>query len=197
MSYTATGLLYSEKGKMTATIYRPTHQKQINKGDPLGGLSCTAYSAAIAFDRATIGGIIVSGEDVREATGLSVAKIRAKHGLTLGEIERAALHFHIYLHDHSGEPFSNLIKALQNYKGVIAQGIYEKFGEYRCSSYRGGHAIYLNNLNSEQTHILVYDPLANAPRWIPINIISDFMHALPVGKGVYFATTRSTPLIEI
>jgi hypothetical protein len=183
---------------MPATVYRPTHQRQINSSDPLGNLSCTAYSAAIAIDRATVGGIIVSGADVRIATGLTIAKIKGQHGLTLGNIEKALQHYHVYLHNHTGDHFTDLLASLRNYQGVIACGKNSAFGEYTSqASYKGGHAIYLNNLDAKETSIMTYDPLAHTARWIPVSVIQKFMQALPVNGGIYYATTRSTPLIMV
>jgi hypothetical protein len=183
---------------MPPTIYRPTHQKQINSNDPLGNLSCTAYSAAIAVDRATIGGVIISGADIRIATDLSVAAIKKQHGMTLGNIEHAMNSFHVYIHDHTGDHFTDLIQSLENYQGIIAQGKYSAFGSYSSQpSYKGGHAVYLNNLDSKGTSILVYDPLANVARWIPVVVIENFMKALPAGNGIYYATIRQTPLIMV
>lgn len=182
---------------MTLVVYRPAFLRQLNPADPLGNLSCTAYSAAMALDRATLGGIQVSGEAVRERTGLTPAQIAAQGGMTLRNIEHALASWSVYLHDQTGSPWASVLAALNGYQGVILQGHYPALtaGGYGSQpTYQGNHAIYVNNIDGGGTRGLMYDPLASVCRWVPLSVLRAYAEGLHK-PGLYFASTRRTPLI--
>jgi hypothetical protein len=175
------------------TMYRPQFYPQLNPHDPLGGYSCTAYSASYALDRATLGGVVVPGYIVREHTGLTPNEIVLQKGLTLVDARTALNTWNVQLHLHSGEPFANAVLALASKEGVLMQGLNATLGEYGCSSFVGPHCVYLNQMHSSGDYVLVYNPLCQQSKWVPIAIMEAYCKSL---GNTYWATTRSTPLVE-
>jgi hypothetical protein len=193
---------------MVATIYRPKHQRQINPNDPYGKYNCTAYAAAIAVDRATIGGCLITGKEVR-ANSTEPKPSPRSPGLNLvqgvGGAFRAT-HVGMQVRRIS---WSAMLVYLKN-RGVILQGDYDQMSGFSCqTSFRDNHAVFLNNTNTDPVTIadveygpgkcaLTYDPLCTGYKWVPLTVLRKYAEkfALQQGfAGVLCATTRSTPLI--
>ena len=174
-------------------VYRPVFYPQLNPADPLGGYSCTAYSAAYALDRATIGGVVAPGWLVREHTGLTPAQIIAGSGLTIPNVAKSLATWNVALYNRHGEPFAALLAALRAFKGVIAQGLNDHLADHACSGFAGPHCVYLNSLDAAGTQILLYNPLCHAASWVPVAIVANYLASL--AGGPFWATTRTTPLI--
>jgi len=192
-----------------ATIYRPKHQRQINPGDPYGKYNCTAYSAAIAVDRATLGGSRVTGEGIR-ANSSEPRPDPGSPGLDLSQATAAAFRTTRVDLTVRRATWASLTASLRAGRGAILQGDYDQMGSFSCqTSFRGNHAVYLNNLNTETVEIggveytagkaaLMYDPLCTSYKWTPLTVLRKYgeKFALSVGfSGVLFATTRITPNI--
>lgn len=185
---------------MALIVYRPNFQSQNPAVSHYlyGWQSCTAYSAAMAIDRATIGGTMVTGGYIRS---ISNEPIPDPHdpGLTLNQVIDAAAQLHVVLVNKTGQTFDDMVASLHTYRGVILQGLYSYFGIYSSqSSFKGGHAVYVNNTDGAGKNALVYDPLSTKERWIPLSILRNFSESLGglSSKGIWYATTRITPLID-
>lgn len=197
------------------SVYRPKHQKQLTATDKYGKYNCTAVSAAIAGDRATLGGVIVSGKDIRAASSEPIPDTNPNTengpGLTpqqavdaLYRLTRVPL---VMRRTSWATMASNL-----NARGVLLPGDYDQMGAFSCQpSFRDLHSMYLNNRNSAPVTIngttypagqaaLTYDPLCGDYRWVPMSVLRKYAekYARAVGYtgGVIYATTRVTPLVE-
>jgi hypothetical protein len=191
-----------------ATIYRPRHQRQINPGDPYGKYNCTAYSAAIAVDRATLGGSRVTGEEIRAAS--SEPRPRpSSPGLNLPQATAAAFKATRVSLDVRRTSWTSMLLYIKN-RGIILQGDYDQMGSFSCqTSFKGAHAVFLNNLNSDPVTIggteygsgkaaLTYDPLCTDYKWEPLTTLRKYAEKFTASlgySGVLYATTRITPLI--
>ena len=191
-----------------ATVYRPRHQKQINSYDPYGKYNCTAYAAAVAVDRHTVGGIIVTGEAIRGASSEPLPQPRSP-GLNLAQATSAAFRLTRAVLTVRRTSFDTMTVYLKN-RGVILQGDYDQMAQWSCqTSFTGNHAVYLNNLNTGDVVIgdvtygpgkcaLTYDPLCASYKWEPLTVLRKYAEKFAAsigGKGVLCATTRITPLI--
>lgn len=178
-------------------IYKPTHQRQIVAGDKYGGYNCTAYSAAMAIDRATMGGTLVTGKLIRQNSNEPVPD-PASPGLSLPQIVNVAFKWHVELENRGGAPWTAFIKALKEGRGVVLQGDYDQLGsEYSCqSSFKGNHAVYVNHVTGND-ELYWYDPLCSGPRNVPMATgkayAEKFAKSINVSPGILFATTRVTP----
>jgi hypothetical protein len=179
-----------------AVIYRPRHQRQINGFDPYGPVNCTAYSAAIALDRATLGGCTATGKQVREASSEPIPS-PGSPGLNLDQVETVARKWHVVLDARMGT-FADALAALAAGRGVVLQGDYDQMGAYSAQpSFKGDHAMFLNNIGGTGTRILTYDPLHTEYRYIPTAVLKRYAekHAAATGGKVRYAFTRVTPNI--
>lgn len=180
-------------------VYKPRHQRQIVSTDPYGRFNCTAYSAAMAIDRATLGGTSITGQQVRALSNEPIPS-PSSPGLDLGQVCAVASRLYIQLFDHRGESWANVIAALKAYRGVILQGDYDQMGAYSCqSTFRDDHAIYVNHIDGTGLKAYVDDPLCAAGKYIDLVTLQRYANKLCVRvtghDGAYFATTRMTQLI--
>ena len=121
----------------------PTFQAQnpaIN-GYPLGWLSCTAYSGAMAasFDRQLK--MATTGEAVRRATG------DTSGGLTLAQVDAALNRIaNVNLSVYYRLPWATFAKFIDSGMGGILQGGYAPIADSRFDAgrgFRGNHAIFV------------------------------------------------------
>jgi hypothetical protein len=178
-------------------VYKPRHQKQLTPGDPWGKFNCTAYSAAMAFDRETMGGVDVTGKQVRAASSEAYPDPNSP-GLNLTQIINVGYRWHIHLESRRGIPWSSFIAQLKAGRGAILQGDYDQMGEWSSqASFKGDHAIYVNHVSGDGD-LYTYDPLAAAAREIPASVLRRYgeKFATKVGtSGVICALTRQTPTL--
>lgn len=176
-----------------SVIYRPKHQRQIVASDPHGGVNCTAYSAAMAIDRATLGGCDVTGKEVR-AMSDEPNPDPGSPGLNIHQVVDVANKLHVQLTNTSGEGWAKVIAYLKEGRGVLLQGDYDQMGAYSCqSNFLGNHAMFVNNVNGTGTSALNYDPLCKAYRYVRLDVLKRYAEKL--NPHCLFAITRITPNI--
>lgn len=184
-------------------IYKPAHQYQLGPGSgPTGGVDCTAYAAAVAIDRATLGGTKVTGRQVRLASTEPYPDPQSP-GLNLPQVINVAFRWHVELVQRSGAPWASLIAALKAGRGVILQGDYDQIppGFSGQLSFNGDHAVYVNHVTGDGD-LYWQDPLRKSgPIEIPEAIARAYAEKLSRSWGLYpgvaFATTRVTPTIAV
>lgn len=181
-----------------SVVYKPKHQRQIVSADKYGSVNCTAYSAAMAIDRATLGGVRVTGATVRAASNEPIPD-PASPGLNLPQIVAVAFKWHVELVNRTGAPWSSLLAALREGRGLVLGGDYDQMGTWSCqASFRGDHAIYVNHISGDGD-LYVMDPLCASAREVPPATIKayaeKFARTIGTYPGLAFATTRITPLI--
>ena len=181
--------------------YKPQHQWQLGSGSgPTGGVDCTAYAAAVASDRATLGGTKVTGRQVRLASNEPYPDPQSP-GLNLPQVINVAFKWHVDLEQRSGAPWKSLLAALKAQRGVILQGDYDQIpaGFSGQLSFKGDHAVYINHISGDGD-LYWMDPLRRAgPIEIPAAVAKAYAEKLARKWGLYpglaFATTRITPTI--
>lgn len=182
--------------------YRPRHQRQLASGDPYGAFNCSAYSCAMALERATMGGLLITGRQVRARSNEPIPDPQSP-GLNIGQLCQVARGLYVQLYDRRGEPWNEIIDALREQRGVILQGDYDQFpAGVSCQlSFRGDHAIYLNHLDNltNPTKAWMQDPLCRSGKYVPLPVLRAYADKLARSQGTYpglfWATTRQTPLM--
>ena len=154
----------------------------------------------MAIDRATIGGTLVTGRQVRLA---SDEPIPDKHspGLNLKQIVVVAAKWHVDIVNRSGGPWSAVVKALKERSGVILQGDYDQIpAQYSGQAgFKGDHAVYINHAkDAAVSEVWWMDPLNKAGGfYIPVAVAVAYATKLAKSAGIYpglfWATTRITP----
>jgi len=179
------------------TIYRPKHVRQLLVGDKYGGTNCTASSAAMAIDRATMGGIQVTGKTVRAASNEPIPD-PASPGLNLPQVVNVAFGWHVELQNRTGAPWFVVIKSLKEGRGIVLQGDYDQIppGFSGQLNFKGDHAVYVNHVTGDGD-LYWQDPLRSAAVEIPEAVArayaEKFARTVGTFPGVLFATTRVTP----
>jgi hypothetical protein len=179
-------------------VYIPKHQRQL-VADKYGGVNCTAYSAAMAIDRATLGGVYVTGKTVRGASNEPIPDPQSP-GLNLPQIVNVAFGWHVELVNRAGAPWASVMAALREGRGVVLQGDYDQIPlALRCqASFTGDHAIYVNHISGDGD-LYWMDPLCAKGKEINWAVgrayAEKFARTIGTYPGVAFATTRITPLI--
>jgi hypothetical protein len=190
------GLSGTYIGTSPHIYYIPAFQYQGLWSDPQGWWSCTAYSAAMAVDKATYGGSRITGRQIRALTGVG-----PDQGLTLPQVMRATDILAVPFVRPIGQ-WSAVMAALGQHRGVILQGDYDQIPDsINLSSFDGYHAVYLDRLHSDGVHIYMMDPLRRAgPVWVDASILRAFAEKLTRQEGAYpmvlFAYTRATRLFH-
>jgi len=190
------GLAGTYIGTSPHISYVPAFQYQGLWSDPQGWWSCTAYSTAMAVDKATYGGSRITGRQIRALTGVG-----PDQGLTLPQVMRATDILAVPLVRPIGQ-WSAVMAALGQHRGVILQGDYDQIPDsINLSSFDGYHAVFLDRLHSDGVHIYMMDPLRRAgPVWVDASILRKFAEKLTGQEGAYpmvlFAYTRATRLLH-
>ena len=184
-------------------VYVPAYQKQINAADRFGGVNCAAYSAAMAIDRATMGGTVVTGKQVRAASNEPVPDPQSP-GLNIPQLVNVAFGWHVELVNRTGAPWTSLLTALREHRGVILAGDYDQIpAQYSGQvSFKGDHGVYVNHLNNDGTECWWMDPLHKAGgQYIPLTVAqayaTKFARRIGIYPGLAFATTRQTPSLAV
>jgi len=184
-------------GEVGRRRYIPAFQYQLLWSDPMGGYSCTAYSMAMAIDKATYGGTRATGQRIRELSGAP-----SYSGLTLADVQRASTALLVPVIRVTGT-WTAVENALRQNRGVVLQGDYDQVpAKYSGQlSFKGNHAIYLDYLHSSGDWVYVMDPLSKeGPRWWPVSVLQAFAEKLArdnrIYPDVFFSYTRATRLVR-
>ncbi len=176
-------------------VYLPSSERQIKPGDPFGGVNCGPVATAVAIDRATLGGVMVDGKDVRAATNEPIPN-PGSPGTTIRQLcDAARKGFHVELTEVRGGTFATLLKRLGEFRGVVLAGEGTALGRDICQvGFKGGHAVFLNNLSTDHTKVVVYNPLCPTRRYLPVATVKRYAEAFGNAHGgLNWAYTRVTP----
>jgi len=134
-------------------VYLPKFQAQLQANDPLGGLSCTAYSTAMQIDAATLGATVPTGRQVRLQTGDTTG------GLSLAQADAAAQHWHVDLDVRYRLPFDDFLHRVEalNQPAQLQGG----YGPIADSPYDAGNGFRGNHDILVMPGRIVLDPLAD------------------------------------
>ncbi len=184
-------------------IYKPRHQYQLGPGSgPTGGYDCTAYAAAVAIDRATMGGIQVTGRQVRLASDEPYPDPHSP-GLNLVQVGVVAAKWHVDLINRGGAPWSAVMAMLKAGRGVVLQGDYDQIpaGFSGQLSFKGDHAVYINHVTGDGD-LYWLDPLRKTGAIeIPETVARAYAEKLGRTWGIYpgvgVAMTRITPNLAV
>ena len=180
-------------------VYIPGFQKQITPLDKYGGVNCAAYSTAMAVDRHTMGGIVVTGAVVRRATNEPIPD-PGSPGLNIPQLVHAVFGWHVQLNNRTGAPWSALMAALHEHRGVVLSGDYDQIPSKYSGQvgFKGDHSVYVNHLSNDGNELWWMDPLNKAGGfYIPASVAKAYAekYAKTIGTypGLAFITTRQTP----
>ena len=184
-------------------IYKPRFQYQLAPGSaPTGGYDCTAYSAAMSIDRATMGGVVVTGRQVRLASDEPYPDPHSP-GLNLRQVEAVANRWHVELDNRTGAPWSAVIGMLQNGRGVILQGDADQLPlQYNGQvGFKGDHAVYINHVSGDGDLYLM-NPLVKAgaiecPQQYLRAYAEKLAKSAGIFPGLFVAMTRITPNLAV
>ena len=175
-------------------IYLPSQERQIKPSDKYGRYNCGAVATAVAIDRATLGGVMVNGQDVRKATNEPIPD-PGSPGLNMAQLCNAAKKFHIDLTEVRGGTFVTLLTRLAEGRGVVLAGAGAALGPNTCQpGFVGGHALMVNNLSTDETKVVVYNPLCPTRRYLAVDTVRKYAEAFGAQHGgLNWAYTRITP----
>lgn len=179
-------------------VYLPSQERQIKPSDKYGRYNCGAVAAAVAIDRATLGGVMINGQDVRRATNEPIPD-PGSPGLNMAQLCKAAKTFHVDLTEVRGGTFAALLKRLGEIRGVVLAGEGTALGKDICQvGFKGGHAVFLNNLSTDGSKIVVYNPLCPTRRYFPVATVRKYAEAFGAAHGgLNWAYTRVTPNVTV
>jgi hypothetical protein len=180
-------------------VYIPKFTPQINPADKFGGVNCGAYATSYAVDRATMGGIQVSGSVVRRATNEPIPDPHSP-GLNIPQLVNAVFAWHVQLNNRTGAPWASVLAALHEHRGVVLSGDYDQIpAKYSGqTTFKGDHSVYLNHLSNDGMECWWMDPLNKAggfymPAAIAKAYATKFAKTIGTYPGLAFITTRQTP----
>lgn len=188
-----------------ARIYRAPHLRQLVTSDPYGKYNCSAVALARATNAATVGGLKISGKEVRAMTNEPIPDPRSP-GLTIGQLVTVSKKLRVPIIDRTGQTWDDVVAVLDTAgvgRRVIACIDYPAWQE-RCQDRNidFGHALTLDAVRrvDGQMQVLGSDPLCTALQWYRAGNVRDAMVAWGrktglTGGKLRFAVTREVPLI--
>lgn len=186
---------------MGGLIYRAPHLYQLVASDPYGPKNCTAYATARAINAATLGGLVVTGRQVRALSSEPVPD-PASPGLNLAQAVAVSIKLRVPLVNRSGEGWDYVVSVLDIVgpgRRVIAQIDHDAWQDKCQTSGHFLHALTLDALRRRngRMEILGSDPLCRSLRWYRAGNVRDAMAAFTGGdpRRLSFAVTREIPLI--
>lgn len=190
-----------------ALIYRAPHLRQLVSSDPYGKFNCTAVALARATNAATVGGLKISGKEVRALSNEPIPDPRSP-GLSIPQIVTVSKKLRVPVIDRTGQTWDDVVRVLDTVgpgRRVIACIDYPAWQE-RCQDRNidFGHALTLDAVRRKDgiMQVLGSDPLCTALNWYRAGNVRDAMVAwgrktgLPAGQ-LRFAVTREIPLIAV
>jgi len=173
--------------------YLPRFLTQRDPTDPCARFNCVAYSGAMALDYATLGGLLVSGRIVREATN-EPRCADALPGLTAAQLVGASRGLYVPL-------IARLDQSWTEFRGEIEAGcgavMFIHYGALPASlrssgTFTGDHAVFVHHRDPAVSRYRVGDPLAATWRWWPGSALKAAAAAFP-GPGFDWVRTRDVP----
>jgi hypothetical protein len=154
----------------------------------------------MAIDRATIGGTLVTGKQVRAASN-EPRPDPSSPGLNIPQLVNVAFGWHVELTNRTRGTWSSLMAALKDRQGVILQGDADQLPpQYNGQTgFKGNHCVYINHEKDDTgAEVWWMDPLnKQGSFYIPTAVARAYAEKLAkaagIFPGVFFATTRSTP----
>lgn len=150
------------------------------------------------MDRATIGGCVVSGKWVRSHSNEPNPDPNSP-GLNIGQVCDVAQAMGVDLRPEHSATFAKPMARLAEGRGIVLAGDYDQMGSFSCqANFTNLHAIFVNNINTPGTKLLVYDPLCHEYRYLPISVIKNYAekYGAQVNNGLWYGYTRVTPNIN-
>ena len=184
-------------------LYRPTLQWQGDtKEDPYGWFNCGSHSAAMAVDAVTGGAIVPSGLDIRNLTNEPVPE-KGDPGLTLPQLDGACDRFGMHFINRTGKTWNVFVNDLKQKRFTVLNVWYASLPvKYRSqTSAAFGHAMGVMAVSGDGLNALLFDPLAHAERWVPLEALrvaaEEWARRLgKPGKVIYLATVAAIPVVE-
>lgn len=189
----------------TAVIYRAPHLRQLIPSDPYGWANCSAVGLARATNAATLGGLRISGREVRALSSEPIPDPRSP-GLNIPQLVAVSRKLRVPIVDRTGGTWDDIVTVLDNEgpgRRVLAQIDYATLGALRCQ--KGGDFGHLLTLDAVRRRdgalqVLASDSLCSAVRWYPIAPVRAAMARLALDSGLTggrlrWAVTREIPLI--
>lgn len=174
-------------------FYSPRFRSQRVTDDPHRRVNCAAYALATFADRATLGGVQVTGAAVR-ALSNEPNPDPASPGLNVGQQRDVARRLGITASSRVGAADADLLTLLRQERPVCVAVSYGALpAELRHEpGFTGPHNLYLNAI-SPGGSVQVYDPLASGPYWTKLATILAAAKALGRLELVY---GRAVPRLD-
>src|SRR6187200_3295282 len=184
-----------------AAIYRAPHLTQRISSDPYWQFNCAAYALARATNAATLGGLKISGKEVRALSSEPVPDPNSP-GLNNAQLVAVSKKLRVPITDKTGETWDDVVSYLDTvgpgYR-VLASIDYPAWAE-RCQdiNIQFGHQVTLDAVRRKDgiMQILGSDPLCTRLEWYRAGNVRDAMVAWgrKTGMGttgqLRFAVTR-------
>lgn len=183
--------------------YWHRHMTQRVSSDPHWRENCTAYSAAMLINDATLGGEYqVTGANVRKYSDEPTPD-PGSPGLNIPQIINVARdRYKVLLANRIGNGWNELLHELQAGPGrrILIQVEYAPLAGYRCQA-NGDFPHAMCVVRSSPNALLVSDPLCTAAKWIPKANVHAAMSALAKTTGhgsdyLWWAMTRPIPRVQ-
>jgi hypothetical protein len=152
----------------------------------------------MAIDRATMGGVLVTGRQVRLASDEPYPDPHSP-GLNLRQIDAVAGKWHVDIANRTGAPWSAALGMLQNGRGIVLQGDADQLPlEFNGQvGFRGDHAVYINHISGDGDLYLMNPLVKTGAIECPQKYLRAYAEKLARRAGIYpglfVAMTRITP----
>jgi len=183
------------------TVYH-RHMTQRVSTDPYWQYNCSAYSAAMLINDATLGGLLgITGRYVREHSSEPIPDPQSP-GLNIQQIIGVSNRLRVQITDKTGRPWSELVAALEEGRRVGLQLDYGELpGASKCQA-RGdfGHMIVIAKVREDGVGMPGSDPLCSGVRVYRASELRHaaevFARATGINSGVRWCTTRRIPVVK-
>lgn len=156
-------------------LYRPKHlwQGDPHDDDPHGWKDCGSFSMAMLTDAISHGTVTPTGHQYRSLIKSEPEPDPADPGVTNEQLLEAAKRFGLRVMLQV-KPWSSLAASIASLRGVTLSTWYPELGPYRAQKTgEFGHSIFLMARSSDGRKYLMFDPLAKAPRWVPVEVLRE------------------------
>jgi len=146
--------------------YWPKHRYQLRADDPLRAWNCAAYSAAMFLDAVTLGGIDLTGAQVRARTDEPRGD-PGSPGLNMGQVVSVIRSLGVEIGGPASSNAAGLFARARLNAPILLPVIYRHVDlELRGDrNYLGPHMVLLYQVHADRAHYRVFDPLQKVYRW--------------------------------